>query len=123
MRMIVFVPIAALLVIGSARADVGPYGLRGNDTGGIIPWTPATDLIYKELAGDHCARFFKGSQTTSVHRQIGDYVAFTCRFDRNYDPVKARNSIPATPPAPPVIIHRSVPAAPKPVIATPPGEK
>src|SRR5215204_731520 len=100
--MIVFVTIAALLVIGAAKADVGPYGLRGNDTGGIIPWTPATDLIYKELAGDHCARFFKGSQITSVHRQIGNYVAFTCRFDRSYDPVKARYSIPAPPPARPV---------------------
>src|SRR5215213_9728280 len=118
MRIIVLVTTLGGLLIGTANADVGPYGLKGNDTGGIIPWTPVTDLIYREIAGDHCARFFKGSRITSVHRQIGDYVAFACRFDRDYDPVKARYLIPAPPP--PVIIQRSVPAAPKPIIDTPP---
>jgi hypothetical protein len=81
---------ASLLVAGAAGADVGPYGLKGNDTGGIIPWTPVVELIYRQVATDHCARFAKIARITSVHRKIGDYVGFTCRFDRYYDPVKYR---------------------------------
>jgi hypothetical protein len=90
MRIFAVVTLACALTISAAQADTGPYGLTGNDTGGIIPWTPALDLIYKQVAADHCARFAKIPRITSVHRRIGDYVGFTCRFDRDYDPMKYR---------------------------------
>ena len=91
MRTLAIAAFAALLAaVTSAAADTGPYGLKGNDTGGIIPWTPVTDLIYREVAADHCARFSKIPRITSVHRKIGDYVGFTCRFARDYDPMKER---------------------------------
>ena len=92
MRIIALGTFAASLLVagGVARADVGPYGLKGNDTGGIIPWTPVVELVYRQVAADHCARFAKIARITSVHRRIGDYVGFTCRFDRYYDPVKYR---------------------------------
>src|SRR5215210_2137685 len=122
MRTIAVALVAALLGMTSARADFGPYGLKGNDTGGIIPWTPAIDLIYQQLASDFCARFFKGSQITSVHRRIGDYVAFACRFDRGYDPVKARYYT-LSPPLPPVTIQKSAPIPGRPILTTPPVEK
>jgi hypothetical protein len=90
MRKLVVATFAAWLWIPAAGADVGPYGLKGNDTGGIIPWTPVVNMFYREVAADHCARFSKVARITSVHRRIGDYVGFTCRFPRGYDPVKYR---------------------------------
>jgi hypothetical protein len=90
MRVLLIATLAASFALSPAWADVGAYGLNGNDTGGIIPWTPAVELIYKQVAADHCARFAKVSYITSVHRRIGDYVGFACRFDRDYDPMKYR---------------------------------
>jgi hypothetical protein len=89
MRMIA-VAIACSIVASVAQGQSNSYGLKGNDTGGIIAWTPPVDLIYKELAGDHCARFGKIARITSIHRRIGDYIGFTCLFDRDYDPMKYR---------------------------------
>jgi len=66
---------------------VGP-GLTGNDTGGIIQWTPETDLIYHDIAAAHCARWNRLASITSVHRTYGDYIGFQCVFDRRYDPRK-----------------------------------
>ena len=119
MRMAAGVALSTLLAVASAWADFGPYGLEGNDRGGIIPWTPAVEPIYRQLAADHCARFSKGSQITTVRHKIGDYVAFDCRFDRGYDPVKAASGPPliVIPPAP------VAPFAPKRVLATPPSDK
>ena len=90
MRLLVLAIFAASFALSPAAADVGAFGLKGNDTGGIIPWTPAVELVYKQVAADHCARFAKISRITSVHRRIGDYVGFTCYFDRDYDPMKYR---------------------------------
>jgi hypothetical protein len=77
---------------GAAFAGVagpGP-GLTGNDTGGIIEWTPETDLTYKDLAAAHCARWNRFAGITSVHRAYGDYIGFQCIYDRRFDPRKAR---------------------------------
>jgi hypothetical protein len=90
MKMFAAATFACALIASLAHADRGPFGLTGNDTGGIIPWTPAVDLIYKQVAADHCARFAKIPRITSVHRRIGDYVGFACRFDPDYDPMKYR---------------------------------
>jgi len=72
-----------------ARADVVHAGLTGNDTGGIIQWTPETDLIYYEIAAAHCARWSRFASITSVHRTYGDYIGFQCIIDRRYDPRRA----------------------------------
>jgi hypothetical protein len=55
----------------------GP-GITGNDTGGIIPYSPAIDATYKDMAADWCARWHRLSHVTSVHRVYGDYVSFVC---------------------------------------------
>jgi hypothetical protein len=77
---------------GAAFAGaVGPGpGLTGNDTGGIIAWTPETDQIYKDIAAAHCARWNRFAGITSVHRAYGDYIGFRCIYDRRFDPRKAR---------------------------------
>ena len=62
------------------RADWGPYGLVGNDTGGIIPWSPETEFYRLAIAGDFCARWRKVAHISSVHRQYGDYIGFHCYF-------------------------------------------
>ena len=58
-------------------AGPGP-GLTGNDTGGIIPYSPAVDKTYKEIAASWCARWNRMSHVTSVRRQYGDYISFVC---------------------------------------------
>jgi hypothetical protein len=65
-------------------------GITGNDTGGVIQWSPAIDHFYREIAGDYCARWNRIAFITSVHRRYGDFVGFKCLYDRRYDPVKAR---------------------------------
>jgi len=69
-------------------AGPGP-GLTGNDTGGIIQWTPETDQIYREIAAAHCARWNRLAGITSVHRAYGDYIGFQCIYDRRFDRRKA----------------------------------
>jgi len=76
-------PVAALAAIlaaaSPARADY-LHGLVGNDTGGIIPWSPPADYYRVAIASQHCARYGKLAVITSVHRQYGDYIGFVCRF-------------------------------------------
>jgi hypothetical protein len=75
------------LVLASLGACAGPGpGLTGNDTGGIIQWTPETDQIYKDIAAAHCARWNRLAGITSVHRAYGEYIGFQCIYDRRFDP-------------------------------------
>ncbi len=52
--------------------------VTGNDTGGIIPYSPAVEHIYRHMAADHCARWGRLSHITSVDRRYGDYISFVC---------------------------------------------
>ena len=72
-----------------AHAEIwSVYGINGNDTGGIIPWSPALRAYgYREAAQHHCTGYHKIARVTSVHARYGDYVGFACEFPRNYDPV------------------------------------
>jgi hypothetical protein len=78
----------AVLALSLASCGVGP-GLTGNDTGGIIQWTPLVRTTYRDIAAAHCARYNKVAEITSVHPWYGDYVGFRCHFPRGYDPMKA----------------------------------
>ena len=49
------------------------WGSKGNDTGGIIPWTPENSA--------QCARWNKFAVATSIHRVPGDYIAYKCVWD------------------------------------------
>ena len=84
-----FMRIGLLLGVGFVTPGfVGLDGLVGNDTGGIIPWSPDIRHDYRAIAADHCARYNKDARITSVHARYGDYVGFKCFFPRGYDPVK-----------------------------------
>jgi hypothetical protein len=69
--------------------DTVPPGVTGNDTGGIIMWTPDAGKVFRDLAYLHCAQYNKVAVITSVHRRYGDYAGFRCYFMRDYDPRKA----------------------------------
>jgi hypothetical protein len=63
---------------GAVFLGPGP-GLTGNDTGGIIAYTPDLEHgVFREMAADWCARWGRLSAITSVHRVYGDYVGFVC---------------------------------------------
>jgi hypothetical protein len=65
----------------SASAWWGGLWINGNDTGGIIPWSPENQLVAMDAAAGHCARFRKFAHITSIHPWYGDYIAFACTFD------------------------------------------
>jgi len=58
---------------------VGPF-VTGNDTGGIIQWTPENDANMMQLAMDFCAQYHKYARITSVHARYGDYIGFACEW-------------------------------------------
>jgi len=81
-RAILLTPLVALALGagGAARAGFagpGPW-ITGNDTGGIIPYSPAIEGVYRQMAADYCAGWGRLSHITSVHRRYGDYIGFVC---------------------------------------------
>jgi hypothetical protein len=64
------------VVLWAATAQAQVY--RGNDTGGIIPWSCEIEAVAQQIAAEYCARWDKYHRITSVHRQYGDYIAFNC---------------------------------------------
>src|SRR6476619_3666383 len=80
-----------MLLAPPAKAEIwSVYGINGNDTGGIIPWSPALRAYgYREAAQAHCSGYRRIARITSVHARYGDYVGFECAFPRGYDPVKS----------------------------------
>jgi len=54
------------------------HGMRGNDTGGIIPYSPENRAAAFAIASEHCARYNKYARINSVHAQYGDYIGFSC---------------------------------------------
>src|SRR5262245_7858072 len=69
------------------------WGVKGNDTGGIISWSPEVHATYRQIAADHCARWNKVAVITSVHPWYGDFIGFECRWPRGYDPAKGYLSV------------------------------
>lgn len=61
-------------------------GVKGNDTGGIIPWSPGTDESALSRAASHCLRYEKYAVITSVHPWPGDYIGFVCRRPHRWGP-------------------------------------
>ena len=85
----------ALAVIGAAlsASTASAQVWRGNDTGGIIPWSCENEAMAQQIAGAYCARWDKYHRITSVHRHYGDFIAFNCLWS----PHVARYALPAVP--------------------------
>lgn len=65
---------AALLLAGC----VGP--IKGNDTGGIIAWSPEAEAAAPALAMEQCGLYGKEGRISSVTRGYGNYIAYSCRW-------------------------------------------
>lgn len=71
--------VAVLMLAATANANVVHAQVyRGNDTGGIIPWSCENEAAARDIAADHCARYDKVARITSVHRIYGAYIGFNC---------------------------------------------
>ena len=53
---------------------------KGNDTGGIIAYSLATQADARQLAVDHCASYGKVVKFLGVQAYYGGYVSFACRW-------------------------------------------
>ena len=84
-RKLAFAAAISLLAVPQAGAwnDLlnSVWGSKGNDTGGIIPWTPENERASFEIAGAQCARWNKYPQATSIQRMPGDYIAYKCVWE------------------------------------------
>ncbi len=71
--------ICGILTGAPARADwVPPF--KGNDTGGIIAFSMATQVDARQLAVDHCAYYGKVVKFLAVELHDGGYISFACRW-------------------------------------------
>jgi hypothetical protein len=69
------------VALGVSTAGASAQVTRGNDTGGIIPWSCETEEAAVEIAADYCARWDKYPRITGVHRQYGDFISFNCLWN------------------------------------------
>ena len=73
------VAICGILACAPALADPVP-AFRGNDTGGIIAYSLATQIDFRARAIDHCASYGKVVKFLSVEPHYGGYISFSCRW-------------------------------------------
>jgi hypothetical protein len=84
MRKMVAAGLSILALCGAlasapARADWVP-AFKGNDTGGIIAYTLATQTDARQLAVAHCASYGKVVKFLAVDARYGGYLSFSCRW-------------------------------------------
>ena len=64
-----------------ALASCGVYGPKGNDVGGIIPWSPEAEAMALDTAQANCGRYNQFAVITSIHRTYGDYISYACQWN------------------------------------------
>jgi hypothetical protein len=75
----------AIMVQIASSAQAGNFAVRGNDTGGIIAWSPAVAEVYREVADEHCAIYKKIAHITSMRHDYGEFIGFKC-INSKFDP-------------------------------------
>ena len=76
-----------LAVLAVALASCGVYGPKGNDVGGIIPWSPEAEAMALDTAQANCGRYNQFAVITSIHRAYGDYISYRCQWNASPEPV------------------------------------
>lgn len=71
--------LAGMLASVPAGADWVP-SFRGNDTGGIIAYSLATQADARQIAVNHCAKYGKVAKFLAMDPQEGGYISFACRW-------------------------------------------
>jgi hypothetical protein len=86
------VVVCGMLASSAALADwVPPF--KGNDTGGIVAYSLASQTDARQLAVDHCAKYDKVVKFLAVDAREGGYVSFACRwvpYGADERPLRAR---------------------------------
>ena len=80
-RTLLLAALGLSLSCGGASAFV--FGPKGNDTGGIIPWSPEAERTALTTANSMCASSNwtpKAARITSIRRAYGDYIVYECVF-------------------------------------------
>ena len=73
------VAMCGMLACAPAQAQwVPPF--KGNDTGGIIAYSLASQNDVRAMAIDHCARYGKVVKFLGVQAYEGGYISFACRW-------------------------------------------
>jgi len=73
------VVVCGVLASAPAWADY-VFRFKGNDTGGIIAYSLATEADARQIAVDHCAKYNKVARFLSVQLYEGGYISFACRW-------------------------------------------
>lgn len=73
------VAVCGMLASSPALAETVPP-FKGNDTGGIIAYSLASQTDARQIAVDHCARYGKVVKFLAVEPHEGGYVSFACRW-------------------------------------------
>lgn len=85
------VAVCGMLAGAPALADwVPPF--KGNDTGGIIAYSLASEIDARQRAIDHCAKYDKVVKFLAVDAREGGYISFACRwvpYGANERPLRA----------------------------------
>ena len=84
--------VCGVLACSPALADWVP-SFKGNDTGGIIAYSLASQTDARQLAVDHCAKYDKVVKFLAVDAREGGYVSFACRwvpYGADERPLRAR---------------------------------
>ena len=79
---VLFSLLGLVLISSGAQAQI----YRGNDTGGIIPWSCENEAEAHLIAAAYCARWDKYHRITSVHRRYGDFIGFNCLWAPHKNP-------------------------------------
>ena len=72
------IPAALGLMLASCA---GVHGPKGNDTGGIIPWSPDNERMANDIAQGNCGFYNKHAVLRTINRVPGDFISYECRFD------------------------------------------
>jgi hypothetical protein len=75
------VRVAAMSLVALAGLALAGCAVKGNDTGGIISWSPENHYAAAELAAGHCARWNKVAVKTGEIPGYGNYISFRCKWD------------------------------------------
>ena len=71
--------LSGTLLCAPAQADWVPR-FKGNDTGGIIAYSLATEADARQLAVNHCASYGKIAKFLAIDPEEGGYISFACRW-------------------------------------------
>lgn len=75
---------AVVLTLSAGSASAFVWGPKGNDTGGIIPWSIEAERHALAFANDQCRAASwgrKSARITNIRRVYGDYIVYACVFD------------------------------------------